>query len=350
MINKKLFFFVVIFVIYLFLLKGYLNLILATIIFAYFTEVFIESFSNLKEKSLGFLSKQKFLNNRTFFIVEFIKRLKINVLFIYVFYLVFFILFIFFVFIPVVNQMVLVIKDGVNKLPTVIENLKNLFNSISYKYSLDISKFWMELGKWLETILNMVIKFLGNILANMGDWVVLVFVPILGLYFIESKKDFLEWIQSNIKNELAQFFLFFDNYQKIYIKAILINIFSIILLSCVIFSLFLGFQGILFGIIYGLFSFIPVIGPIIGSLPVIIVAFGKSVYLGFVFIFLALIIQQISDNFITPKITQKLLVIKPFFTIISILAFYSVFGFWSVFLAVPLSLTLKSILDSINDK
>ncbi|MFN3659674.1 MAG: uL13 family ribosomal protein [Brevinematales bacterium] len=60
MMNKKSLAFLVVFIFYIFLLKGYFNLLFATIIFAYFTEVLIEVFTKLKEKIVKNIEKIKF--------------------------------------------------------------------------------------------------------------------------------------------------------------------------------------------------------------------------------------------------------------------------------------------------
>lgn len=358
MSNKKFSLFLIVFIFYIFLLKGFINLLLATIIFAYFTEVFLDVFSSLKEQILRTYEKNViffFQNERKkpHFFISLLKKLKITIFMVYVFYFSFFVVFVFFIFIPVSNKVLNVIKNGVTKIPIVFENLKNLFKGIVIKYNLPLDSDFLgtlsNLSRWLDIILNNLMSLLSNILSNLGDWFVLIFVPILALYFIQAKKEFFQWLENNLKGEVILVFKLFDQYQKTYIKAMLVNIFSIMILSSFIFSIFLGLEGVLYGIIYGLFSFIPLIGPFIGSLPVIIIGFGKSVYLGMFFVVLVFLIQQIADNFITPKITQRFLTINPFFSIISILGFYAIFNFWSIFFAIPLSLTLKGIIENIDE-
>ncbi|MFN3478626.1 MAG: AI-2E family transporter, partial [bacterium] len=303
----------------------------------------------LKEKILKNIENNLTKKN---LLISFVKEMKIGILFVYVFYFLFFLIFVFGVFIPVMNQVMVVIKEGIAKVPEVIKNLKFWIENLSGKTNLPLEQNIYEiignLSKWLDIILSTVIKLLGNVLYNLGDWVFLILVPILGIYLIEAKKEFFNWLKDNVNGIIYNFFQTFDNYQKIYIKAILVNIFSITLLSSLLFSLFLGIEGILYGIVYGIFSFVPLIGPLVGGLPVIIVGFGKSLYLGIIFVFLAFIIQQIADNLITPRIVQKFLVINPFFSIVSILAFYGIFNFWTIFFAVPLSLSLKNMIEYFN--
>lgn len=351
--NKKAVYLVFIFILYLFLLKDYFNLILATIVFAYFTEVFIDVFSKLREKVINLWDKNfendKIKKNQliTLFI-GFFRKLRINVLFVYIFYLFFIIFLVLFIFIPVINNVKNVLSIGVSKFPLVLENLKNLL--VKYNIPVDISKNPVDIGKVVDFVLNYLIKLMGNLASNLGDWFILILVPLLSMYFISAKKQFLGWIKERELGLLSHFFIQFDRYQKVYVMAILTNILSIVVLSSIVFSLVLGIEGISFGVVYGLFSFIPLVGPVVGSLPVIIVSFSQSLFLGFGMIFVVFIIQQISDNFIMPKTVEKFLTINPFLSIISILGFYKFLGFWAVFLAVPLALTLISLIEKFNQQ
>lgn len=337
--NRKVIIFLIVLFIYIFLLKGYLNLLLATIIFAYFTEVFIEIFTYLKEKFLAFFESKEENYKKYNFLFSLLKKLNINIFFVYFFYLVSFIFLIFFIFIPVLNRVILVMMSILKKTPAFLDNLK----SILLKYNVNID--FANLEKFIDFVVNGLIKFLGVIVSNLGDWVVLLLVPLLGIYFIDAKRDFLKWLEENFNNLIVEFFKIFDYYQKVYIKAILVNVLSIIVLSSIIFSFLFGLDGISYGVVYGLFSFVPIVGPLLGSLPVIVISFSKSVVDGVVVVVLVFLIQQISDNLVMPKTVERFMVITPFFSIISILAFYSLINFWAVFLAVPIALTLKNIIE-----
>jgi predicted PurR-regulated permease PerM len=321
---------------------------MATLVFAYFTEVFIEIFTSLKDKMLKNIEKNS-LNKSKFFglIHNFVKVFHINLIFVYSFYFIFSMFLIFFILIPIGKKVFLSLQMVINKIPLLIDVFKAFLINLNLKYNIDTS-FLNDFGKILNIVLENLIKFFSNFLLSFKDWLFIVLVPIFGIYFYNAKKDFFTWLDSNFSGIILSFFKYYDYYQKIYVKAILTNIFTIIILSSIVFTFLLGFSGIEFGVLYGLFSFIPVVGPIVGSLPVIIFSFSKSIYLGFVVLFFVIAIQQFADNFITPKTVEKYLALNPFLSIVSILAFYLFFGVWSVFLAIPLALTLKSIIEEIN--
>ncbi|MFN3995596.1 MAG: hypothetical protein ACK4GR_03580, partial [bacterium] len=149
--NKKSIAFLVVFIFYIFLLKGYFNLLFATIIFAYFTEVLIEVFTKLKEKIVKNIEDNLTKKN---LLISFVKEMKIGILFVYVFYFLFFLIFIFGVFIPVMNQVLVVIKEGIAKVPEVIKNLRFWIENLSGKTNLPLEQNVYEiignLSKWLD--------------------------------------------------------------------------------------------------------------------------------------------------------------------------------------------------------
>ncbi|MCS6955636.1 MAG: hypothetical protein NZM44_04705, partial [Candidatus Calescibacterium sp.] len=251
-----------------------MNLLLATLVFAYFTEVFIDIFSSYKEKLLKSIESKMNVNRYrkfqlVFFLLGLFRKLRINVFFVYLFYLFAVLFFILFIFVPILGQVIGVMKIGLERVPYIVENIRQFIDKFlsGYNVTFDTNYVFGNLGNLVNVVLNAVAKFLGGVLSNLGDWFILILVPLLGLYFINAKKDFIEWLSVNFDNHLVSFFRMFDYYQKVYIRAILVNVLSIVILSSVVFSFFLGVDGVSYGVVYGLFSFIPIVGPILGSLP-----------------------------------------------------------------------------------
>ena len=100
----------------------------------------------------------------------------------------------------------------------------------------------------------------------------------------------------------------------------------------------------------GLLEFIPYIGPIIATIPAAIVGFGMSPITGIGVIGLYIIIQQIENNIIVPKVMQKAVGLNPVVTLIVVLIGNALFGLLGAIVAVPLTLIFyiifkKTIVD-----
>lgn len=96
--------------------------------------------------------------------------------------------------------------------------------------------------------------------------------------------------------------------------------------------------------IAGLLEFVPFIGPIIATIPAAIVGFGMSPIHGVGVIGLYLIIQQLENNFIVPKVMEKSVGFNPIVTLIVVLIGSSLFDVLGAILAVPFTLVLYIIL------
>jgi predicted PurR-regulated permease PerM len=99
------------------------------------------------------------------------------------------------------------------------------------------------------------------------------------------------------------------------------------------------------GMIAGIFNMIPLVGPWIGAVPGIIIAFttgggvGKAVAVAVVMA----IVQQIDNHFISPMVMQRAVKLHPAVVMLALLAGGSLAGFFGLLLAVPATATLKIV-------
>ncbi|MBE7065498.1 MAG: AI-2E family transporter [Ruminococcaceae bacterium] len=92
---------------------------------------------------------------------------------------------------------------------------------------------------------------------------------------------------------------------------------------------------LLFGIIGGISNLIPYFGPFIGAVPAVIAAFIVSPFKAFLTALLFTAVQQIDNNFISPKIIEGKLGVHPVATILAVFVGGEFFGLKGMLLAVP---------------
>ena len=90
---------------------------------------------------------------------------------------------------------------------------------------------------------------------------------------------------------------------------------------------------------------LPMVGPIIGSLPAIILGFAISPTHGLIVILFYFMYQQIENVLIGPAIYNKALDITPAITFIAVVIGGSVFGILGAFLALPVAASIPVILE-----
>ena len=88
---------------------------------------------------------------------------------------------------------------------------------------------------------------------------------------------------------------------------------------------------------------IPFVGPILGAFFPTLFAFLSSPLKGVACITLFLLVQEIENTFLQPKILSENIGLHPITIILSLLAGAELFAFWGVILAVPLAAITKSL-------
>lgn len=120
------------------------------------------------------------------------------------------------------------------------------------------------------------------------------------------------------------------------------------LLLMVIIGLVTGLWTTLLGLPYaltlglwaGLTEVIPFIGPIVGGIPIVLIALLDSPLKALIALVLLALTQQVEANFIVPKVMQKTVGLSPIVVIIALLIGGKLFGITGTILSVPLAATV----------
>jgi len=91
------------------------------------------------------------------------------------------------------------------------------------------------------------------------------------------------------------------------------------------------------GVIAGVMDFIPFLGPILGALPAVLIAFSISGETALWTIFAVLIIQQIEGNIIQPIVARSVISIPPALALFAILIGSALFGGFGLIFGFPLA-------------
>ena len=95
--------------------------------------------------------------------------------------------------------------------------------------------------------------------------------------------------------------------------------------------------ALLLALMAGLFEVVPYVGPVISLFPASIIGFAQSPLLGVAVIVLYLIIQQIENNVLVPKIMQKATGLNPIISILALLIGIKVAGVVGAIISIPLA-------------
>ncbi len=107
--------------------------------------------------------------------------------------------------------------------------------------------------------------------------------------------------------------------------------------------------ALVLSIIAGLFEFIPYAGPLLAGIPAVIIALSVSPYLAIAVVIWYVLVQEVENNFLVPKIMQKAVGINPIVTIISILVGVKLLGLIGAIVAVPAVSILSMFLGDLYE-
>ena len=98
-------------------------------------------------------------------------------------------------------------------------------------------------------------------------------------------------------------------------------------------------------LIAGLMEFIPYLGPILGSLPALLVAILSYWFTGFLWVGVLFVIVQQVEGWIVPIIMNKALWVSPLLIIISMLFGMKIMGFVGIILAIPFAVIVSLMFE-----
>ena len=95
----------------------------------------------------------------------------------------------------------------------------------------------------------------------------------------------------------------------------------------------------------GVFELIPVLGPTLGAIPAVLVAFAYDPSKVVWVVAAGALIQLLENNLLAPRVMHKTVGVNPMVTLLAIVAFGALFGFAGLLLAIPIAAIIQIILD-----
>ncbi len=139
------------------------------------------------------------------------------------------------------------------------------------------------------------------------------------------------------------------NFQNFFISQLLLGTFMASTLTPIFFLLKVPF-GLSFAIFIGAAELIPFVGASLGIGLVTIVIMLKNFTLGISVLVAAIIIQQIKDNLLAPKLMGEFIGLNPVVILICLLAGGQIAGLLGIIISVPIVGTIKGTIDSLRQQ
>jgi len=230
------------------------------------------------------------------------------------------------------------IKQFFNLFPHYFTKISPLLRELGFKAFEDISTFQVYLEETVtkasSDIFSAIVVFFGGLFSTLYTLTIAFFLCLereiiekgVALFFPKEKESFVLEIFKKAQKKVSAWF-----------GATLLSCLFIGVASFIALTILNVKYSFIFALLAGLFSFLPVIGPIgVGLLAFVVVALDSFVKAFFVLLAFVLI-QQIEGNIVKPALAKKVIGIPIFIVLISLTVGGTLFGIMGAFLAIPMA-------------
>jgi predicted PurR-regulated permease PerM len=253
------------------------------------------------------------------------------------------------------------IHELMTTLPDFITSYEKLFNGIlsaikSSKWSEDVKVLiFNQIENGTALVQRFLITLLENWLKFVVDTVKIIFdltVAMMITYYVvkdaDKFRDFtLSLLPPKWRNGLVGTGKEINRILANFIQGQLLTALIVGLMETMGLMLIKMKYPLVLGMVGGLANIIPYFGPYIGMIPALAVALTISPVKAFWAIVVFLVVQQIDNSFISPKVIEGKLGLHPVATIFAVLVGGEFFGVLGMLLAVPVMAILRVIVNKV---
>ncbi|MHA8138129.1 AI-2E family transporter [Lactobacillaceae bacterium Scapto_B20] len=259
-----------------------------------------------------------------------------------------------FSFIP---QIITQVTNLFNHLPNVASSTESTMEKITnhgwlqnYDFSQYTDKFQSSLINYSQHFLSSITNSLGNIISMATSVVIVIItVPVVLFYMLKDGHKLMPTIEKMIpERHQKQTMVLLGRMNETIARYI-----GGQMVECLFVGIFtsLGYvfigqkYALVLGVFAGICNIIPYVGPYIGILPSLLVAFSADIKQVIYVIIVVLIVQQLDGNLVYPNVIGKSLQIHPLTIIVILLAAGNISGLVGMILAIPLYAVIKVVVQ-----
>ncbi|MBU2575843.1 AI-2E family transporter [Patescibacteria group bacterium] len=230
--------------------------------------------------------------------------------------------------------------------PLYYERFLQLFGDLSMKSDMT-SAFQQNLqtvGQTLSSYTGSVVNTVSGIFGGLATFFL---VLVLTFYFSVKKDGLKSFIQAvtpiKYQKYTMQTFVRIQDKLGLWLRGQILLSFIIFLVTWIGLTILRVEYALVLALIAGITEVIPFIGPLIGAVPAVFLAFLESPTKALLVIILYLVIQQLEGNIIVPKVMQKTVGLNPIIVIVVILLGAKIAGVLGALLSIPVTVAVMTI-------
>lgn len=243
------------------------------------------------------------------------------------------------------------------ELPAMIANVQHSLHLLPENYpqiisESQINEIMVIARSEISQLGQYVVSFsLSSIMSLMTFVVYMLIVPLIVFFFLKDQDDILRWCSKFLPERrklLDRVWKQVDQQFGNYITGKLVELVIVVIMTYIPFAWFGLEYAFLLSVLAGLSIFIPYIGGIVVTIPIVAVAFFQWGWTpDFFWLISAYALTQIIDgNVIVPLLFSEAIDMHPVVIILAILVFGGLWGIWGMFFAIPLAILLKALIET----
>ncbi|WP_353930291.1 AI-2E family transporter [Okeanomitos corallinicola TIOX110] len=218
------------------------------------------------------------------------------------------------------------------------------------RIQIDLSLVTNQINAGVENLLQQIasgaVGFAGTLLSGILNMVLVVVLAFyMLLYGDRVWYSLINLLPSNIGIPFSKSLQL--NFQNFFLSQLLLGVFMVLALTPIFLFMRVPF-ALLFAIIIGISELIPFVGAALGIGLVTMLVLLQNWWLAFPVAMAAIIMQQIKDNLLAPKLLGNFTGLNPLWIFISILMGFEIAGLLGTLVAVPIAGTIKGTFDAIK--
>lgn len=254
-----------------------------------------------------------------------------------------------------VSELAKVLPSIFNDLKTSISNfVDSIDGSVGIDFSAAKNNLFVKVEEWATTIVkdlpNTLITFGSSIISGVGTFLVGLIIGAFLLFKPKREVSLTKLLPKKYQFDVELLLQEMNSIFRSFVNGTL-SLATLVFVLCAVGFSIGGLKGaILFAFFCGITNIIPYIGPYIGAVPALIVAFSQSTGVGIAILIVIFIVQGVEGNLLQPIVMSRTMKLSPVTVIIALLVFGYFWGVIGMILSTPIVAAVKSLFMFLNNK
>ena len=237
-----------------------------------------------------------------------------------------------------------------------VSSVSEKLQSLNISIPADLNDKIAQIVSQVQSYFSASIGAMTNSIVSIGSNIVSFFIAIiLSIYLIQDSEYFIDlWNKifnlifgkSKAGNKVKEILCVIDNTFYKYLRGQLLEACIVGILSATVLY-FIGIDyALIIGIIAGICNMIPYIGPVVGTVLAVIMALLSGQTSTALWAVIGMVVvQQVDNNLLAPKIVGQSVGLHPVFTMLAILIGGNLGGLIGMLISVPVAASLKVLIS-----